>query len=53
MLGVTLSYIYAGREEEAWKFFDENYKLDDKEDFKSKIKDALSHCPIYRYIYNR
>lgn len=58
VLGLTLTYIYAGRENEGWKFFDENFapddwalgKVEDKEQTKEKIKAALKKEAIYKFI---
>ena len=47
-----LIYIYAGKENEAWEFFDKEYNLEDKENRKEKIKAVLSEDPIYKFIKN-
>jgi hypothetical protein len=53
MLDVMLRYIYAGREVEAWAFFDEHYVLKDKKALKSKIEEVLAGCQVYKIIYGR
>ena len=50
-LDVFLRYAYAGRENDAWSFFDEQYNLSDKEDVKRGIKRILETEPVYRYVY--
>ncbi|MEW6455861.1 MAG: hypothetical protein AB1410_04000 [Acidobacteriota bacterium] len=53
ILQVSLTYIYAGKEREAWLFYDKEYKLRDKAEMKSKIREQLKNCSIYKYIYGR
>src|SRR4029079_2954625 len=53
LLNVLLKRIYAGDEADAWKFFDTEYRLSDKIEFKSDIRKALRHDPIYRSVYKR
>jgi hypothetical protein len=50
-LGILLRYIYAGKEEAGWDFFDREYRLPDKEQIKSKIKAVLGKESVYKYIY--
>lgn len=52
-LDIVLRYVYAGKEEEAWTFFDKEYKLPNKEEIKSKIKSVLKDESAYKYIYNK
>jgi hypothetical protein len=52
-LGIVLRYIYAGKEKEAWDFFDREYRLPDKEQMKSKIKAVLQNEGAYKYIYGK
>ena len=49
---IFLTYIYAGKENEAWEFFDKEYNLEDKESRKDKIKAVLSKDPIYKFVKN-
>jgi hypothetical protein len=51
VLRVLLKRIYAGDEADAWKFFNTEYRLSDKTEFKSDIRKALRHDPIYRSLY--
>jgi hypothetical protein len=53
LLKVLLKRIYAGDEADAWKFFDTEYRLSDKIEFKNDIRQALRHDPIYRSVYKR
>ena len=53
VLRVLLKRIYAGNEADAWKFFDTEYRLSDKIEFKNDIRQALRHDPIYRSVYKR
>ncbi len=50
-LDIVLSYVYSGKEEEAWSFFDKECKLSNKEKIKSKIKSILKNESVYKYIY--
>jgi hypothetical protein len=58
LLEIILTYIYAGRENEAWTLFDENFlpnetyppNVRDKEQTMKRIKNDLSKDPIYRFI---
>ena len=52
-LGIVLRYIYAGKEKEAWDFFDREYRLPDKGQMKSKIKAVLRNEGAYKYIYGK
>jgi len=51
VLQVVLRYIYAGKENEAWSFYDKEYHLSDKEEIQSKIKKRLKSCLVYKQIY--
>jgi hypothetical protein len=50
-LDIALQYVFAGKEKEAWAFFDREYKHPDKEEVKSKVKAVLRDQPVYRFIY--
>jgi hypothetical protein len=50
-LDIALQYVFAGKEEEAWTFFDREYKRPDKEEVKSQVKAVLREHPVYRFIY--
>lgn len=60
VLEITLTYLYAGKEKEAWEFFDKNFfpqdwafgKVEDKEETKQIIKEVLGKDPIYKFIKN-
>jgi hypothetical protein len=50
MLDVMLRYIYAGKEKDAWEFYEAEYNLSDKADMKSKIKNKLKEDLVYQNI---
>lgn len=50
-LDIALQYVFAGKEEEAWAFFDREYKHPGKEELKSQVKAVLREHPVYRFIY--
>jgi hypothetical protein len=50
VLSVTLQYIYAGEEKQAWEFFDKEYNFDDREARRQKIKLILLSNPIYKFV---
>lgn len=60
LLEIFMTYIYAGKEDEAWKYFDENFSTDrlwfgveeDKVKTKEKIISALQKDKIYQFIQN-
>ena len=52
-LSAFLKYVYAGREPQAWTFFDAEYKLVDKPKLRLEIRKQLRGCSIYNYIYPR
>ena len=52
-LDIVLRYIYVGREQEAWAFFDREYRLPDREEMKSKIKAGLKDEGVYKYLYGK
>ena len=52
VLEQLLNYVYAGKEDEAWKFYEKTYKLDDKEEIRRRVKTILRSQPVYKFIYN-
>ena len=50
---IVLRYIYAGKRDEAWSFYDGEYKLANKDLIKSAILNKLADEPVYNFIYNR
>lgn len=58
ILEITLTYVYSGKEKEAWEFFDKNFapedwgygKVENKEATKEKIVSKLNEDPIYKFI---
>ena len=53
ILPIVLDYIFAGKEQEAWTFFEESYKLSDKQELKARIQAVLKGHPVYRFIYRK
>lgn len=51
VVDVTLAYVYAGRRDEGWRFFDQNYRLRDKQELKADILDILRTSEIYNFMY--
>jgi hypothetical protein len=47
-----LTLIYAGKQDQAWKFYENSYKLGDKEEIRRRVKAILSRQPVYKFIYN-
>jgi hypothetical protein len=56
VLDVVLRHIYAGKEKEAWSFYNKEYKFEQfakKEELRKEIKEILGKDSIYRFIYRR
>lgn len=53
ILPIVLDYIFAGKEKDAWAFYEMAYKLPDKAEVKGNIKAVLKKQPVYRYIYRK
>jgi hypothetical protein len=55
VLQVTLKYIYAGKSDEGWAFFNREYKTHEgigKEKMRAEIDETLQEEPVYKYIYS-
>ena len=50
-LDILLRYVYTGRENDGWSFFDKTYNLKDKQEMKREIKRILDAEPVYRFVY--
>jgi hypothetical protein len=48
-----LYLVYAGKKDEAWKYFDENYHFEFREKFRNEFKQAFAEDPTYRSLYGR
>jgi hypothetical protein len=48
---VVLDYVYAGRRDLGWDFFNNHYRASDKEVIRSKIEGVLRGSPVYRMTY--
>ena len=53
VLDIVLDYVFTGRQKEAWTFFDQAYKLPDKNKVKTEVQSVLNSSPVYRFIYRR
>lgn len=56
VLDIVLRHIYAGKEKEAWSFYNQEYKFEwfvKKEELRKEIKEILDKDSIYRFIYRR
>jgi len=49
-LGIVLKYLYAGKDREAWEFFDKEYARDDKQEVKARIQDELRKEMTYQFL---
>ena len=52
-LAILLHYIYAGKRDEGWAFFDKTYRLSDSRKMKSQIQKRLQSEPVYKFIYGK
>ncbi len=55
VLQVTLKYIYAGKQDEGWAFFNREYRTHEGislEKMRAEINETLSNEPVYNYIYS-
>ena len=53
VLDVVLRYLYAGKSDDAWAFYDQHYNVGDKESLLSQLKDKLKQDALYREISNQ
>ena len=51
-LSILLDYIFAGKENQGWEYFNKYYKVEDKNIMVKKIKKILHESKIYNEIYN-
>jgi len=50
-LGIFLRYVYAGKREQGWEFFNRTYKLANAGQIKARIREQFRKEPVYRFIY--
>jgi hypothetical protein len=50
---ILLRYIYAGRREEGWSFYEMEYKGSDKASIRAEVLERLKGEPVYMFIYNQ
>jgi hypothetical protein len=53
VLSIVLSYVFAGKEREAWEFYESAYKLPDKAEIRKEVEDTLKTQPVYRFMYGK
>ena len=51
VLRIVFRYVYAGKEQEGWAFYDNAYQLPNKSNVRSKVLDRLGNEPVYNFIY--
>jgi hypothetical protein len=50
ILEVVLTYLYAGKDQEAWSFYESEYNLPDKEQMKVKIQETVNQNAVYKAL---
>ncbi len=50
VLEVVLTYLFAGKEQEAWSFYETEYNLPDKEEMKVEIQKTLIKNVVYKVL---
>jgi hypothetical protein len=53
MIKIVISYIYAGKENEGWDFYNNRYRISNKEIIRADILKNLKDDHAYNRIYNR
>jgi hypothetical protein len=53
ILHIVLRYIYAGKRDEGWAFYESQFKLPHKDQIKLEILNKLSSEPVYKFIYTQ
>lgn len=53
VLSIVVDYIFAGKEREAWEFYEAAYKLPDRVEVKREIKATLKAQPVYNFMYRK
>ena len=53
VLSNLLIRVYAGEQKQGWEAYEKDYKLEDKVEFKRRIKAILRGQPVYKSIYHR
>lgn len=51
LLNIFFAYLYAGKEREAWDFFEKEYNKPDKADLERKIRRELALEPVFQYLH--
>jgi hypothetical protein len=53
VLDVVIAYLYAGRDQDAWEFYDREYKESDRDEVKADVIDTAKHDPYYEELVRR
>ena len=53
VLHIVLRYVYAGKEQEGWAFYDKEYQPPNKGQVRSKVLERLGNEPVYKFIYGK
>ena len=53
IVSTLLDYVFAGKREKGWLFFERSYKADDKVALRNRLTSILRKQPVYRFIYER
>jgi hypothetical protein len=53
VLDVVLRYLYTGEQASAWAFYDQNYKVEDKESLQVQLKTKLMQDALYREMISQ
>ncbi len=53
VLHILLRYIYAGKQQDGWAYFEREYNLKDKDVVKSDVVSKLEFEPVYKFIYQK
>ncbi|MGH9967425.1 MAG: hypothetical protein ACREBG_06280 [Pyrinomonadaceae bacterium] len=53
VLRIVLRYVYAGKEQAGWAFYDKECELPNKDQIRSKVLAKLGNEPVYKFIYGK
>ncbi len=53
VLNVVIAYLYAGRDQDAWEFYDREYQESDHDEVKADVIETAQHDPFYRELLDR
>jgi hypothetical protein len=52
VLRIVIDYVYAGERDKGWDYFNQWYRLSDKEIIRAKIQKVFDRSSIYKTIYD-